>query len=81
VLLTASYCFLIIYTNIKNTVSRSTVLQMYAKKRTFSRLSQKMFSKVDCGVVCRTAVRQGLVAVLYVGAICVVRWGIESINL
>lgn len=54
---------------------------MYAKKRTFSRLSQKMFSKVDCGVVCRTAVRQGLVAVLYVGAICVVRWGIESINL
>ena len=36
--------FLIIYTNIKNTVFRSTVLQMYAKKRTFSRLSQKMFS-------------------------------------
>ena len=27
-------------------------LQIYVKKKTFSRLSQKMFSKVDCGVVC-----------------------------
>jgi len=32
--------------------TRFNRLQIYVKKRTFSRLSQKMFSKVDCGVVC-----------------------------
>ena len=32
-------------------------LQIYVKKKTFSRLSQKMFSKVDCGVVRHTVNR------------------------